>query len=121
MGGAHPIYVRNRVKYIVVEPHDTYASLTRALEMLPWELQRYNELPERTLPPAGTELYIQPKRWRAAIEHSVHVVEPGETLYSIAQQYAVKTKRLARRNGLSINEPLEPGQLIYLRGCPPRK
>lgn len=121
MGGAHPIYVRNRVKYIVVEPHDTYASLTRALEMLPWELQRYNELPERTLPPPGTELYIQPKRWRAAIEHSVHVVEPGETLYSIAQQYAVKTKRLARRNRLSINEPLEPGQLIYLRGRPPKK
>lgn len=118
MGQHHQIYERNRVKYVIVGHHDTYASLTRALDMMPWEIAKYNELPDRTLPPPGTEIYIQPKRRRAEVQHAVHVVEAGETLYSIAQRYAVKTKRLASRNSLSIDEPLEEGQLIYLRKRP---
>jgi len=120
LGGTHPIYSRNRVEYIVVQPHDTYESLTRAMEMMPWELQRYNELPTRQLPAPGTELYIQPKRRKADIAHATHVVEAGETIYSIAQKYAVKTKSLLKKNYLEAEQPLEEGQLIYLRKKAPR-
>lgn len=122
LGGSRPVFVRNRVEYIVVAPHDTYQSLTRAMEMMPWELARYNELPARELPPPGTELYVQPKRRRAARGCQTHVVERGETLYSIAQKYAVKTSSLRRRNHLqSSDTALEEGQLIYLRKKAPIK
>ena len=121
LGGAHQVYSRNRVEYIVVQPHDTYESLTRAMEMMPWELQRYNELPARKLPAPGAELYIQPKRRKADIAHATHVVEAGETLYSIAQKYAVKMKCLLKRNHLEPDQPLEAGQLIYLRKRAPRR
>lgn len=121
LGGQHKIYVRNRVEYIVVQPHDTYASLTRAMEMLPWELQRYNELPARELPAPGTELYIQPKRRKAAWGEQTHVVEPGETLYSIAQRYAVKTKWLRKKNRMAKDEEVAEGQVLYLRKKAPRQ
>ncbi len=120
MGEEHEIYERNRVQYIVVQPHDTYLSLTKAMEMMPWELAKYNELPERVLPPAGTELYIQPKRRKAEVNHAVHVVEEGETIYSISQKYAIKTKHIYRRNRMKPGEEPEVGQMLYLRKKAPK-
>lgn len=120
MGEEHPIYERNRVQYIIVQQHDTYLSLTRAMEMMPWELARYNELPSRELPPPGTELYIQPKRRKAEVNHAVHVVEEGETIYSIAQKYAIKSKYIYKRNRMKRGEEPEVGQLLYLRKKAPK-
>lgn len=114
--GDREVYRRNRIEYVVVGSHDTYASLTRRLQMMPFELKKYNELPERVLPPPGTELYIQPKRWKAEKNHSVHVVEEGETMYSIGQKYGVKTKWLYWRNRMKKPEEPEVGQIIFLRG-----
>ena len=120
MGEEHKIYERNRVQYIIVQQHDTYMSLTRAMEMMPWELAKYNELSERILPPPGTELYIQPKRRKAEVNHSVHVVEQGETVYSIAQKYAIKSKYIYKRNRMKKGEEPEVGQLLYLRKKAPK-
>lgn len=113
--GNHEVMERNRVKYVVVQPHDTYASLTEELEMFSWEIARYNELPRRALPPVGSVVYLQPKRRKADVRYPVHTVEAGESLYDISQQYAVKMKHLAKRNHLRGDESLEPGQVIYLR------
>lgn len=120
MGEEHKIYERNRVQYIIVQQHDTYMSLTRAMEMMPWELAKYNELSDRVLPPPGTELYIQPKRRKAEVNHSVHVVEQGETVYSIAQKYAIKSKYIYKRNRMKKGEEPEVGQLLYLRKKAPK-
>ena len=120
MGEEHKIYERNRVQYIIVQQHDTYMSLTRAMEMMPWELAKYNELSDRVLPPPGTELYIQPKRRKAEVNHAVHVVEPGETIYSIAQKYAIKSKYIYKRNRMKKGEEPEVGQLLYLRKKAPK-
>ena len=121
LGGEHKVFVRNRVEYIVVEPHDTYASLSRAMEMMQWELQRYNELPTRDLPPAGTILYIQPKRRKAAFGEQTHVVEAGETLYSISQRYAMKSASLRKKNNIAAGEEVVPGQVLYLRKEAPKQ
>ena len=51
----------------------------------------------------------------------MHVAEAGETMYTIAQKYAVKTKSLYSRNRMKEGEQPEPGQLIYLRGKVPVK
>lgn len=114
--GKHKVYTRNRVEYTVVQPNDTYASLSLELDMLSWELAKYNEWNQRVLPEVGSIVYIQPKRRLADVRTPVHVVEAGETLYSISQQYAVKLSGLARRNHLNPDDALEAGQLIYLRG-----
>ena len=113
------IFKRNRIKYIVVNKEDTYKSLTKAFELMPWQLAKYNEISKNTKLKEGQELYIQPKRRKAEPNHPVHVVEEGETMYSISQLYGIKLKHLYRRNRVgSSYEPTE-GEKVYLRGRKP--
>lgn|GEM_PF-3148080 len=59
------------------------------------------------------------QRAPAAVEGvDFHVVAPGETLSSIAGQLLGDTRLaadLARLNGLSDPNAIEPGQILYLR------
>jgi LysM repeat protein len=114
------IFTRNRIKYIIVKKGDDYASLTKELELLPWQLSKYNELNKDSALKEGQEIYIQPKRYRAEVNHSVHVVEKGETMYSISQLYGIKQTSLYRKNRMKIGEQPEIGQVIQLRKRKPK-
>lgn len=109
------VFIRNRVKYIVVRDGETIESLARDLDLMPWQLYRYNELTRDSILRPGQELYIQPKRWRADRSNPVHIVEQGETMYKISQVYGVKLKSLYRKNRMKPGDEPEVGQLIYLR------
>lgn len=114
------VYTRNRIKYIVIKKGDNYASLTKELELMPWQLAKYNEISKDSALKEGQEIYIQPKRCRAEINHSTHVVEKGETMYSISQMYGIKLKSLYRKNRMKIGEQPEVGQVIQLRKRKPQ-
>lgn len=47
---------------------------------------------------------------------TVHVVQRGETLYSIAWRYGLDWQRLARRNGIDAPYTIHPGERLRLRG-----
>lgn len=115
-----PVYVRNRIKYIKVKSGDTYASLTKELELMPWQLATYNDIEKTAKLQEGLELYIQPKRRKAERNNSVHVVEEGETMWSISQQYGVKMSSLYSKNRLDKGEEPEVGQVINLRKRKPK-
>lgn len=110
-----PVYTRNRIKYIIVKEGDTFESLTKELSLMPWQLYKYNDLSKDSTLRVGQEIYIQPKRWRAERNHSVHTVEAGETMYTISQMYGVKLKSLYRKNRMKVSEEPEVGQTINLR------
>lgn len=42
----------------------------------------------------------------------LHIVEPGQTLYSIARQYGVSPERLRTNNGIGPTAQLAVGQCI---------
>jgi LysM repeat protein len=109
------VYTRNRIKYIVIKDGDTFESLTKELSLMPWQLYKYNDLTKDSTLRVGQEIYIQPKRWRAERNHSVHTVDSSETMYSISQMYGVKLKSLYRKNRMKMGEQPEVGQTIYLR------
>lgn len=48
---------------------------------------------------------------------SYYWVQPGDSLYSIGQQFGVNYQELARINGISVNQPLPIGFRLYI---PPR-
>lgn len=54
-----------------------------------------------------------------ALAQSTHVVQPGETLYRIAQQYGTTVERLEALNNLSNPNQLRVGQTLRLSGLPP--
>jgi LysM repeat protein len=110
----YKINTNNGVKYIIAKKGDNLKKLTKKLEKAPWELRRYNELPKNAKLKQGQIIYLQPKRRKANKKYKYHIVKPGETLYSISQKYAIKTKSLIKLNKLN-SQNIKPGQKLKLR------
>ena len=105
--------VRNRVQYIVVKQGDTFEKLNKELELMSWQLPKYNNLSSSSKLQAGDVLYIQPKRRKATA--SEHVVKSGESMRTISQEHAVKLSRLYKLNKLEIGSEPREGQQLKLR------
>ena len=110
------IRLNNNIEYIRAEPGDTPESLRKELDLYQHEIYRYNELEEGATLEPGQIIYLQPKRRKAARGNETHVVEKGESLYDISQQYGVKMKHLLRYNELVEGQEVPEGTRIYLRG-----
>ena len=105
----------NRIDFIRVKEGDTFEKLAKELDLLNWELYKYNDLSKDAQLEDGQILYLQPKRNKAEPGKETHEVKDGETMYSISQAYGVKLKKLYRKNLMKPgNEPNE-GDIIYLR------
>jgi hypothetical protein len=109
------ILVRNRINYILAKEGDTYQTITEEMEMMPFELARYNEFPRDSKIAPGQLIYLQPKRRRASAEFKYHTVEEGENMYHISQMYGIKLKHLYRMNMMNEGDEPEEGVILNLR------
>ncbi len=109
----------NRIKYIVVYPGLTYSKIEEEVNVWDWEIRRYNDLSKNYQLQEGDTLFIQPKRNKAKVNH--HIVEEGESLREISQEYGIKVKAILRRNRLDSQKDILPGMKLYLRGRKPRQ
>ena len=109
----------NRIQFVIVNEKDTKSSIEKELNLLGWELQRYNELdPGFTLSP-GQMLYLQPKRDKAEPGKEIHIAKEGETMYLISQKYGIKLKQLYLMNRMEQGREPAVGQKIWLRSTKP--
>ena len=116
-----PYFHRNRIDFVIARSGETVESLTTKLDLLRWEIRKYNELGPQDELKEGDIVYLQPKRKRAARGFDVHFVKPGETIYSISQHYGIKSRWLLKRNNLTEGQGLNEGEKIWLRGNKPEK
>ncbi len=114
-GSSRRIYENNRIKYIIAGQGDTYTGISEELDLLPWELRKYNELAESSKIDSGQILYIQPKRNKAKAGKSFHIVDEGETMYYISQLYGIKLDVLYKKNLMEQGAEPELSQTIQLR------
>ncbi len=112
---ARKILINNGINYIIVKSGDTFRALNKELNMLPWELRKYNDLGKKAKLVPGQILYLQPKRKQAEAGKTIHVAKEGDTMYSISQQYGIKLKSLLEMNNMKPGEEPVPGQEIRLR------
>lgn len=105
----------NRVKYVVARPGDTYERIGEITDRKVKELLKYNELRYDDTLAVGQVIYLQPKRRRSHRNYKIHEVRLGETMYEVAQRYAIKLRYLYRRNKMKVGEQPHPGQIIELR------
>lgn len=115
----HKVRMRNRIDYIITKQGDTYRSLTEELDLLPWELKKYNDLDDHPEIKPGQVLYLQPKRNKAAVGYNYHIVKEGDTMRSISQLYGIKLEELFEKNNMEEGEKVEPGQKLWLRSQKP--
>lgn len=62
---------------------------------------------------AGSNYYIKKKKTKASVPQ--HVVQPGENLWTISQQYGVQLRKLQKYNGLS-GKSVATGTVVFLSG-----
>ncbi len=109
------VYKNNGVRYIIASEDDTYKKIAKEMEMMPWEVYKYNDLPRDASITKGQKIYIQPKKRRAEKGQEYHKVKQGETMYTIAQKYGIKLKHLYRMNRIEEGTSIKPGIRIWLR------
>ncbi|MFI5149816.1 MAG: glucosaminidase domain-containing protein [Bacteroidia bacterium] len=115
-----PAPVKRSIQYISERPFviaragETFASLAKEYEKGAWELPRYNEVDKYAAISAGQKIYLGPKRRKGS--EAYHTVKPGETMYSISQDYCIKLKFLYKRNRMKPGTEPHAGELLYMRG-----
>jgi len=110
-----PVQKNNKTDFITARAGDTYAFLGNELDMMPWQLPRYNEAKITDRLQEGQRIYIQPKRRRAEKGKETHTMRDGETMYSISQEYAVKLSRLYTLNRMEQGTQPRAGEILNLR------
>lgn len=108
------MYLRNDIRYVIVQKGDTYKTLEETLAIRKWQILKYNDKPKSAGLEPGELIYLQPKRNRNR-GYDYHFVAEGETLRWISQQYGIKMKALYKYNELNPGEEPVIGQKIWLR------
>ncbi|MHB1279251.1 MAG: LysM peptidoglycan-binding domain-containing protein, partial [Bacteroidia bacterium] len=113
------LVVFNDIPATRVQAGDNIVSLAKRNEMGAWEIRRYNDLPKEQELTPGEIIYLKPKKRKGSVPY--HVVQPGETMWSISQMYGIKLKHLYRKNKLDkkASEQPVPGQTLYLQASNP--
>ena len=107
------IKLHNNIKYVRAKEGDTYYSITQDYDMNLWQIYKYNDLNKGDVLNEGDVIYLQPKRNKG--KEDFHVVESGETMREISQQFGVKLKKLYKYNNLIIGTQPNVGDKVYLR------
>ncbi|TLX72260.1 LysM peptidoglycan-binding domain-containing protein [Labilibacter sediminis] len=113
--GSHKVEQNNGVKYIKVNPDDSFSSVCTEFGLKEWEIFAYNDLEQNANIQKYKYLYVQPKRSKAHRKHTSHKLKQGETLHYLSQKYGVKISRLYKYNGLKKGDKVKDGQVIQLR------
>jgi hypothetical protein len=111
----HPVRENNRTNFITAKEGDTYTSLSNELDLMPWQLPKYNETKATDELHEGQVVYIQPKRQKAERGMDTHKVREGETMYDVSQRYAVKVSRLYTLNRMEEGTQPKGGDVLNLR------
>lgn len=113
-----PAERRAPTRAYVVRSGDTLGQIAQSHGVPVRTLRRHNGLTGNLIRP-GQELIVpafgEPSDSAMAPPVHEHVVESGESLWTIARRYGHSTTALAAANGLRLNDPLQPGQRLAIR------
>ncbi|MFI3281038.1 MAG: glucosaminidase domain-containing protein [Rikenellaceae bacterium] len=96
---------------------DSLESLSEVFEIGKNNLRRFNDLSKDAVLAEGDIIFIERKRaeWDGDDKRS-HQVSAGETLYSIAQRYGIRMRRLRRLNDMKRDQTaVKVSQIIIIK------
>lgn len=106
------VFKYNKVKVICAEAGDSPMSIAETHGLYPWQVLKYNDLPDEVRFKQGELIYLEAKRSRAQL--ASHVVGEFESLRDISQRYGVSVKGIRRKNQLRGEEEPAAGETLYL-------
>lgn len=114
---AHQIYYNNENYYIIARQGETFKQISKEVGVSYRKLARYNERDKHDILAQGDVVYLQKKRSKAekAYKHRPHVVQAGESMYTIAQKYGIRLEKLYSRNNLTPDYTPRVGDVLKVR------
>ncbi len=116
---AAPAYGPSGYAVHVVEPGDTLFSIARAYGVSPYEIAKANSLmdpnqlyPGQALVIPGGGGYMMPMHSPGGVQK--YVVQPGDTLFSIAMRFGTTVEALAAANGIGSDYLIFAGQTLVI-------
>jgi LysM repeat protein len=109
------VYERNGVQYVLARTNDTYEKIAIEYDLKLRRILSFNDATAPAELQKGAVVYIEAKKRKAAKLQPIHIADKGETLWQIAQRYAVRTSSLQKYNHLQNGQEPVEGQAIYLR------
>lgn len=107
----------NNLDGVQAASNTTTSQLSEEIGMREKRFLKLNDLPETEKVEQGSYYYTEKKRPSAEAE--THVVETGETLWSISQKYGIRLAALKSKNRIRKDADLRPGMVLNLKE--PRK
>lgn len=103
--------------YVVAAEGDTYARLASMLKMKEEKLRKYNDATANYQLKGGDVVYLGKKRKKAdsTITGNYHIMQAGESLYSIAQRYGIRLQSLCKMNPVRRNYRFKVGDMIKIK------
>jgi LysM repeat protein len=111
------VVLNNGIRMIFAQGGDTPKSIEDFFGVKAKKVTIYNELYEggSIRFRDGDRIYLQSKRKKWRGEADYHQVKPGDTMYSIAQRYGLKTEAFRKKNRMARNTEPAIGQHLALK------
>ena len=103
--------------YVIARRGETFRSIGDELDLSYRKLAKYNERDMNDQLEDGEIVWLEKKARKAPKEYKnrPHIVQPGESMYSIAQYYGIRLERLYKMNGLTPDYNIRVGDQLKLR------
>lgn len=111
----YEIYKTHGLIYVYAKENDSFDQIARSLGFKVKDLKKFNEVPEDFPLQEGDIVYLEKKKKKADKPHYDHVVQIGESMHSIAQQYGIQVKSLYKMNKKKKDYVPEEGDVLKLR------
>lgn len=111
----HQVFKVNGVKFVTSNSGDTYVAIADEFNLSEARVREYNEIDSNTSLSIGIRVFIESKKNKASTESETHVVQDGESMYSISQCYGIKVESLYLLNKIPFTEGASLGQALKLR------
>lgn len=110
----HPIKIFNKNYYLIARSGDTFKSIGEETELSWRKLAKYNERDKHDVLQEGDIVYLKKKQKRApkTYKRRPHVVQAGESMYTIAQRYGIRLESLYKMNKLSPDHQIRVGERL---------
>ena len=109
------IYKAHNLIYVLANTDDSFESIARDLGFNVKDLLQYNEVHDGFPLNQGDIVYLEKKKKKADKPHFEHVIQIGESMHSISQQYGIQLSRLYKINKKNNDYTPEEGHVLKLR------
>ena len=111
----HQPYKTHGLVYVIAIEGDTFESIAKEFGFKTKDLLKYNEVPENFPLSEGDIVYFEKKKSKADKPYFEHVVQIGESMYSISQKYGIRVSSLYKLNKKNYEYVPTEGDVLKLR------